>query len=137
MDGLGTYFAFFMIGMLFTGISIIFVIDDFWSGKDVSTKRFSCVILASCIVFTLYCGVEIKSKIETQLSYIKHEAQFSNCPNCEKSLKDMKNIDSCPYCGFELVHMKEKITECKYCHRSLEDMEHLGDKCPYCGNKIN
>ena len=84
-----------------------------------------------------YCG----SKIDTRVGEISSvgnltDKQYSKCPNCEKSLKDMKDIDNCPYCGFELTHITNKLTECQYCHRSLDGMEHIGDKCPYCGNKI-
>ena len=66
------------------------------------------------------------------------DCQYSiKCPNCEKSLKDMKDIDNCPYCGFELTHIFiNKVAECTYCHRSLDGMEHIGNKCPYCGNLI-
>ena len=84
-----------------------------------------------------YCG----SKIDTRVGEISSvgnstDKQYSKCPNCEKSLKDMKDIDNCPYCGFELTHITNKLTECQYCHRSLDGMEHIGDKCPYCGNLI-
>ena len=87
-----------------------------------------------------YCGEAIKTKVEEipeSKKYSDENQQYSKCPNCEKSLKDMKDIDNCPYCGFELTHITNKLTECQYCHRSLDGMEHIGDKCPYCGNKIN
>ena len=85
-----------------------------------------------------YCG----SKIDTRVGEIPSintstNQQYSKCPNCEKSLKDMKDIDNCPYCGFELTHITNKLTECQYCHRSLDGMEHIDDKCPYCGKEIN
>lgn len=85
-----------------------------------------------------YCG----SKIDTRVGEIPSinnstNQQYSKCPNCDKSLKDMKDIDNCPYCGFHLTHIStNKLTECQYCHRSLDGMEHISDKCPYCGNKI-
>lgn len=86
-----------------------------------------------------YCGETIKTKVgeisESKKS-LDEKQQYSKCPNCDKSLKDMKDIDNCPYCGFELTHITNKLTECQYCHRSLDGMEHIGDKCPYCGNKI-
>ena len=86
-----------------------------------------------------YCGEAIKTKVEEipeSKKYSDENQQYSKCPNCEKSLKDMKDIDNCPYCGFELTHITNKLTECQYCHRSLDGMEHIGDKCPYCGNLI-
>lgn len=87
-----------------------------------------------------YCGESLKTKVgeipESKKSSDEKQ-QYSKCPNCEKSLKDMKDIDNCPYCGFELTHITNKLTECQYCHRSLDGMEHIGDKCPYCGKKIN
>ena len=85
-----------------------------------------------------YCG----SKIDTRVGEISTvgnstDKQYSKCPNCEKSLKDMKDIDNCPYCGYELTHIFiNKVAECTYCHHSLDGMEHIGDKCPYCGNLI-
>lgn len=87
-----------------------------------------------------YCGETIKTKVgeisESKKS-LDEKQQYSKCPNCEKSLKDMKDIDNCPYCGFELTHIFiNKVAECTYCHRSLDGMEHIGDKCPYCGNLI-
>lgn len=87
-----------------------------------------------------YCGETINTKVgeipESKKSSDEKQ-QYSKCPNCDKSLKDMKDIDNCPYCGFHLTHIStNKLTECQYCHRSLEEMGHIGDKCPYCGNKI-
>ena len=87
-----------------------------------------------------YCGETINTKVgeipESKKSSDEKQ-QYSKCPNCEKSLKDMKDIDNCPYCGFHLTHIStNKPTECQYCHRSLDGMEHIDDKCPYCGNKI-
>lgn len=87
-----------------------------------------------------YCGETINTKVgeipESKKSSDEKQ-QYSKCPNCEKSLKDMKDIDNCPYCGFHLTHIStNKLTECQYCHRSLDGMEHIGDKCPYCGKEI-
>ena len=87
-----------------------------------------------------YCGETINTKVgeipESKKSSDEKQ-QYSKCPNCEKSLKDMKDIDNCPYCGFHLTHIStNKPTECQYCHRSLDGMEHIGDKCPYCGKEI-
>ena len=87
-----------------------------------------------------YCGETINTKVgeipESKKSSDEKQ-QYSKCPNCEKSLKDMKDIDNCPYCGFHLTHIStNKLTECQYCHRSLDGMEHISDKCPYCGKEI-
>ena len=85
-----------------------------------------------------YCG----SKIDTRVGEIPSinnstNQQYSKSPNCDKSLKDMKNIEQCPCCNFELNQVvTSKANECPECHHSFEGMDYIKDVCPYCGKEI-
>ena len=86
-----------------------------------------------------YCG----SKIDTRVGEIPSinnstNQQYSKCPNCDKSLEGMKNIEQCPYCNFELNQVAtSKENECPECHHSFEGMGYIKDVCPFCSKKIN
>mgnify|MGYP000273510766 FL=1 len=87
-----------------------------------------------------YCGETIKTKIgeiPESKKYSDEKQQYSKCPNCDKSLKDMKNIEQCPCCNFKLNQVvTSKANECPECHHSFEGMDYIKDICPYCGKEI-
>ena len=85
-----------------------------------------------------YCGEKIETKVG-EIPSINNSTnqQYSKCPNCDKSLKDMKNIEQCPCCNFELNQVvTSKANECPECHHSFEGMDYIKDVCPYCGKEI-